>query len=155
MVSQAKESTLCPSCSQQTLIKAGRIMLHISCSSIFVLVNFYRLSIYVTGYPDLQEKELCRSSYSKKPGCSCQVLYQPIFPLSIFTFIKRLLNSSSLAAIRVLSSAYLRLLTFLPTILIPACASSSPAFHMMYSVHRDFLVAQMAKRLPAVRETWI
>lgn len=50
-------------------------MLHISGSSIFVLVNFYRLSIYVTGYPDLQEKELCRSSYSKKPGCSCQVLY--------------------------------------------------------------------------------
>ena len=80
--------------------------------------------------------------------------FKPIFPLSIFTFIKRLLNSSSLAAIRVLSSAYLRLLTFLPTILIPACASSSPAFHMMYSVHRDFLVAQMAKRLPAV-QIWI
>ena len=28
---------------------------------------------------------------------------------------------------------YLRLLIFLPEILIPACASSSPAFHMMYS----------------------
>jgi len=32
------------------------------------------------------------------------------------------------AAIRVVSSAYLRLLIFLPAILIPACASSSPAF---------------------------
>ena len=32
-----------------------------------------------------------------------------------------------------LSSAYLRLLIFLPAILIPACASSSPAFLMMYS----------------------
>ena len=31
------------------------------------------------------------------------------------------------------SSAYLRLLIFLPAILIPACASSSPAFLMMYS----------------------
>ena len=29
--------------------------------------------------------------------------------------------------------AYLRLLIFLPAILIPACASSSPAFLMMYS----------------------
>ena len=31
-----------------------------------------------------------------------------------------------------LSPAYLRLLIFLPAILIPACASSNPAFHMMY-----------------------
>ena len=31
------------------------------------------------------------------------------------------------------SSAYLRLLIFLPTILIPACASSSLVFHMMYT----------------------
>ena len=34
--------------------------------------------------------------------------------------------------IRVVSSAYLRLLIFLPAVLIPACASSSPAFLMMY-----------------------
>ena len=33
----------------------------------------------------------------------------------------------------ILSSAYLRLLIFLPAILIPACASSSPAFLIMYS----------------------
>ncbi|CAM9583276.1 unnamed protein product, partial [Rangifer tarandus platyrhynchus] len=37
----------------------------------------------------------------------------------------------SLSAIRLLSSAYLRLLIFLPALLIPACASSSPAFLMM------------------------
>ena len=55
------------------------------------------------------------------------------FSLSSFTFIKRLFSSCSLSAIRVVSSAYLRLLIFLPTILIPACASSSPAFLMMYS----------------------
>ena len=59
--------------------------------------------------------------------------FKPTFSLSSFTFIKRLFGSSSLSAIRVVSSAYLRLLMFLPAILIPACASSSPAFLMMYS----------------------
>ena len=54
--------------------------------------------------------------------------FKPTFSLSSFTFIKRLF-SSSLCAIRVVSSAYLRLLIFLLAILIPACASSSPAFH--------------------------
>ena len=53
--------------------------------------------------------------------------FKPVFSLSSFTFIKRLFSSSSLSVIRVVSSAYLRLLIFLPAILIPACASSSPA----------------------------
>ena len=48
------------------------------------------------------------------------------FSLSSFTFIKRLFSFSLLSAIRVVSSAYLRLLIFVPEILIPACASSSP-----------------------------
>ena len=61
--------------------------------------------------------------------------FKPTFPLSSFTFIKRLF-SSSLSAIRVVSSAYLRLLIFLPAILIPACASSSPACLMMYSAYK-------------------
>ena len=52
------------------------------------------------------------------------------------TFIKRPFSSSSLSAIRVVSSVYLSLLIFLPEILIPACASSSPAFHMMYSAYK-------------------
>ena len=54
---------------------------------------------------------------------------------SPLSFIKRLFNSS-LSAIRVVSSAYLRLLIFLPAILIPACVSSSPAFLMMYSAYK-------------------
>ena len=37
---------------------------------------------------------------------------------SLFTFVKRLFSSYLLSAIRVVSSAYLRLLIFLPTILI-------------------------------------
>ena len=60
---------------------------------------------------------------------------KPTFSLSSFTFIKRLFSSSSLSAISVMSSAYLRLLIFLPEILIPACASFSPAFCMMYSAY--------------------
>ena len=62
--------------------------------------------------------------------------FKPTFSLSSFTFIKRLFSSSSLPAIRVVSSAYLRLLLFLPAILITACASSSPAFLMMYSAYK-------------------
>ena len=52
------------------------------------------------------------------------------------TFIKRLCSSSLLSAIRVMSSVYLRLLIFLMAVLIPACASSSPAIHMMYSTYK-------------------
>ena len=62
--------------------------------------------------------------------------FKPAFSLSSFTFIKRLLSYSSLSAIRVVSSAYLRLLIFHPAILIPACVSSSPAFLMMYSAYK-------------------
>ena len=42
--------------------------------------------------------------------------FKPTFSLSTFTFIKRLFSSFSLSAIRVVSSAYLRLLIFLPAI---------------------------------------
>ena len=62
--------------------------------------------------------------------------FKPTFPLSSITFIKRLFSSSSLSAIRVVSSTYVRLLIFLLAILIPACASSSPAFLMMYSAYK-------------------
>jgi len=59
--------------------------------------------------------------------------FKPTFSLSSFTFIKRLLSSSSLSAIWVVSSAYLRLLILLQAILIPACVSSSPVFLMIYT----------------------
>ena len=62
--------------------------------------------------------------------------FKPTFSLSCFTFIKRLFSSSSLYAIRVVSAAYLKLLIFLLAILIPACASSSPAFLRMYSEYK-------------------
>ena len=61
--------------------------------------------------------------------------FKPHFSLSSFTFVKRLF-SSLLSAIRVVSSAYLRLLIFLLLILIPACASSSPVIFMMHSAYK-------------------
>ena len=78
--------------------------------------------------------------WSDGTGChdlcffQCWVLSQVFH--SPLTFIKRFFSSSSLSAVRVVSSAYLRLLIFLPAVLIPACASSSPAFHMMYSTYK-------------------
>ena len=59
--------------------------------------------------------------------------FKPVFSLSSFILINRLFSSFSLFAIRVMSSAYLRLLIFHLAILIPAWASSSPAYYMMYS----------------------
>ena len=62
--------------------------------------------------------------------------FKPTLSLSSFTLIKRLFSFSSLYAIRVLWSAYLRLLMFLLPIIIPACNSSSLAFLMMCSPYR-------------------
>ena len=59
--------------------------------------------------------------------------FKPAFSLSSFTLSRRLFSSSRLSAIRVVSSAYLRLLIFLPVILIPAYDASSPAFLLIYS----------------------
>ena len=56
--------------------------------------------------------------------------FKPTFSLFSFTFIKRLISSSLSVP-----SAYLRLLIFLLAILIPAYASSSPAFFIMYSAY--------------------
>ena len=58
------------------------------------------------------------------------------FQASFFTLIKRVFSSFSLSAIRVVSSVYLRLLIFLPAILIPACDPSSPGFRMMFSAQK-------------------
>ena len=45
-------------------------------------------------------------------------------------------SSFSLCAVRVVSPTYLRLLMFLLAVLIPACASSSPTFPMVYSAYK-------------------
>ena len=53
--------------------------------------------------------------------------FKPASSLSSFTFIKRLFSSSSLSAIRVVSSAYLGLLIFLPASLIVQLVKNPPA----------------------------
>ena len=67
--------------------------------------------------------------------CFLNVEFKTVFhsslPLSL-----RLFSSFSLSAIRVVSSFYLRLLIFLPAVLIPAYASSSLVFLMMYSTYK-------------------
>ena len=62
--------------------------------------------------------------------------FKPAFSFFSFTLLKRLFSSSLLSAIRMVSSAYLSLLIFLPAILIPACNASSLAFHMMYFAYK-------------------
>ena len=61
--------------------------------------------------------------------------FKPDVSLSSFIFIKRLFSFSSHTAMRVVTSAYLRLLIFLPANVIPACASSGWPFCMMYSAY--------------------
>ena len=61
--------------------------------------------------------------------------FKPTFH-SLLSLSSRDFSSSSLSVIRVVSPVYVRLLIFLPAILISACISSSLAFHMMYSAYK-------------------
>ena len=55
------------------------------------------------------------------------------FSLSFYTLIKKLLSYSLLSPIRMVSSIYLRLLIFLPGILIPSSELSCLTFQVIYS----------------------
>ena len=69
--------------------------------------------------------------------------FQPAFSLSSFTVIKRLFSFSSLSAIRVVLSAYLRSLVFPPAILIPAVIH--PAQHFSgHTLHFPFMDHSLA-----------
>ena len=61
--------------------------------------------------------------------------FKPALSISSFT-LNQETSCSSLSAFRMVLSAYLRWLIFLPAILIPACDSSSMAFCMMYSAYK-------------------
>ena len=90
-------------------------------------------SAFKCSFNELVGKKMVSRSYSSAI-LGWMLSFKPTFSVSSFSFIKRLF-SSLLSAIRVVSSAYLRLLIFLLAILIPACASSSPVFLMMYSAY--------------------
>jgi len=61
--------------------------------------------------------------------------FKPAFSNSSSTFINRLFSFSLLSAIRVVSSAYMRLLIVLSAILISAFATSSPVFLTICSAY--------------------
>ena len=82
---------------------------------------------------------LCFPIFAKVMGPDAMILV--FWMLSFKSFLHSPLSclsggSLSLSSIKVVSSAYLRLLIFLPAILIPACASSSLAFHIMYTSYK-------------------
>ena len=94
----------------------------------------------------LEPKKIKTVSTSTFPPSVCHRVMEPdavilvllmlsfrlAFSLFSFTLIKRLFSSSSLSAIRVVSSACLRLLMFLLIFLFLACDLSSSALCMMY-----------------------
>ena len=96
----------------------------------------FMAAVTICGDFGAQENKVCQVSIVSPSICHevkelyaiifvfCTLSFKPTFPLSSFTFIK---SSSLLSALRVVSPAYLRLLIFLLAILIPVCASSSPA----------------------------
>ena len=83
-----------------------------------------------------------KHTHTQSPSAVTMILvfwmlsFKLAFLLSYFYPHQEVLSSSSLSAVRVVSSTYLKLLIFLLTILIPACGSSSPAFHIMYSAYK-------------------
>ena len=80
--------------------------------------------------------DVCLPICHEVMGPDAMLSFKPAFPISSFTFIKRVFSSSSISVIMVVSSAYLRLLKFHPEILIHTCASSSLAFHMMNCAYK-------------------
>ena len=111
-----------------------------------VSVNFMAAVIICSDY-GAQENKVCHcfhffpSICHEVMGWDAMIVafwmlsFKPDFSLA-FTLIRKLFSCSSLSAIRVVSSAHLRLLIFLLVILIPACDASSPAFCMMYSEYK-------------------
>ena len=78
--------------------------------------------------------------------------FKPAFSLYSLTFIKRLFSSSLLSAIRVVSSAYLRLLIFFLAILIPAYNSSHPAKEC--SNYRTFYYVRIIQPSQSIYHHW-
>ena len=107
----------------------------------FLPRNKHLLTSWLCHHPQwqgAQEKKICHC-FHFFPSICCEVMgldamffecwaLSQLFLFCSFTPIKRLFSSSSLSAIRVVSSAYLRLLLVLLAVLIPACDSSSLAF---------------------------
>ena len=104
-----------------------------SFSECWVLSQLFHFPLSLSS-SESEVAQLC-PTLSDPPGSSIHGIFQARV-LERGVTAKRFFSSSSLCAIRVVSSAYLRLLIFLLAFLIPACASSSPAFLRMYSAYK-------------------
>ena len=102
-----------------------------------------------------QENEICHCLHFSPPTCHevmdwrffWMLSLKPVFSLSSFTFINSLFSSSLLFAITVVSSAYLRLLIFHLSILIPAW--EYPAWHFAWcTLHRSWITIYEATITP-------
>jgi len=132
-----------------------RVFLLFNMLSMFVKVSFQGASVLISWKQSLftvilEPKKIVCHSFHFSPSICLEVIgpdavtlvfwmlsFKPVYSLSSFTFIKRLFIPASLSTIRVvLLFAYLRLLVFLPAILIPACDSSNLAFQMMYCAYK-------------------
>ena len=74
--------------------------------------------------------------------------FKPSFSLSSFTFIKRLFSSSSLSFIRVLSSAYLKLLIVLLAIIAICKASSDSHFAFLHFFFLGMILITASYTMP-------
>jgi len=63
--------------------------------------------------------------------------FKPVFSLSCFTLIKKVFSCSSLSAISVVLSAYLRLLIFLPLVIHPARRLGEELPHDAHEMAQD------------------
>ena len=95
---------------------------------------FHCFPICVWGYVSLSQP--CSDGTGCHDLSFLTLSFKSAFALPYFIFIKRLCSSSSISTMRVVLFAYLKLWIFVLAILIPACASFSPAFHMMYSAYK-------------------
>ena len=84
---------------------------------------------------------------------SWMLSFKPVFS-TLFFHPHKETHSSLISAIRVVSSAYLRLI-FLPAVLIPACNSPSPGFHMMYSAYKLNKQADNIQPCHTLSQFWI
>ena len=92
-------------------------------------VNIWKTKIRVSGpISSVQFSSVTQSCLTLSNPMGCSLPGSSIHGI----FQARVLEWGTIA----FSATYLGLLIFLPAILISACASSSPAFHMMYCAHK-------------------
>ena len=119
----------------------SRFIIHFLTMSKCLLISWLKSTSAVILEPNKESVTVSPSIYHEVVWPDAIILafwmltFEPTFSLSSVTFPRKLF-SSLLYAIRVVSSTYLRLLIFLPTILIPACTSFRPVFLMMYSADK-------------------